>query len=134
MTPTQDKGVTRLIAGQKNHAVVSTLNEDGSIHSAVVWVNVENGKVAVNSAVGRKWPTNLARDPRITVTVFDEDNPYEYVSVRGTATSSFDDADGHIDRLAKKFRGLDSYPYRATGEQRISFYVEPSKVDYSGPG
>jgi len=133
METPQDEGVTRLIADQKNHAVVSTLNEDGSIHNAVVWVNLEGGKVAINSAVGRRWPTNLTRDPRVTVTVYDEANPYEYVSVRGTATSSIDGADAHIDRLAKKFRDLDSYPYRGPGEQRISFFVEPTKIVYRGP-
>jgi len=63
MSAEPEVGVSRLIAESKNHAIVSTLNEDGSVHSAVVWANVEDGKVAINSAVGRKWPTNLARDP-----------------------------------------------------------------------
>ena len=57
-----------LLSG-KNHAVISTLREDGSVHSAVVWVNVEDGKAAVNSAVGRDWPANLERDPRACVAI-----------------------------------------------------------------
>ncbi|HVE64884.1 MAG TPA: TIGR03618 family F420-dependent PPOX class oxidoreductase [Mycobacteriales bacterium] len=134
MEPTSNEGVTRLIANQTNHGVVSTLNEDGSIHNAVVWVNIEDGKVAVNSAVGRRWPTNLVRDPRVTVTVYDEANPYEYVSVRGTATSRLDIADAHIDRLAKKYKDLDAYPYRASGEQRISFLIDPTAVVSRGTG
>ena len=81
----QIEGPARELLDSKNHAVVSTLNENGSIHSTVVWANVEDGVVAVNSAVGRKWPSNLERDPRITVTVYDESNPYEYVEIRGTA-------------------------------------------------
>ena len=51
----------------------------------MVWASVEDGRIAVNSAVGRKWPTNLERDPAITVLVYDETNPYDYVEVRGTA-------------------------------------------------
>jgi PPOX class probable F420-dependent enzyme len=104
--------------------------EDGSVHSAVVWVDVEDGRLAVNSAVGRTWPDNLARDPRITVLVYDEDNPYDYVEVRGTVTSSTEGADGHIDRLAKKYLDADRYPFRSEGEQRISFFVDAERVNH----
>lgn len=83
-----DEAGVKDILDQRNHAVVSTVNEDGSIHSTVVWTNVENGKLAVNSAVGRKWPTNLERDPRVTVLVYDESNPYDYVEIRGTARAA----------------------------------------------
>jgi PPOX class probable F420-dependent enzyme len=107
---------------------VSTLNADGSVHSTVVWVDVEDGRLAVNSAVGRTWPDNLARDPRITVVVYDEDNPYDYVEVRGSVTSSTEGADGHIDRLAKKYLDADRYPFRQDGEQRISFFVDADRV------
>ena len=127
MTTLDDPGV-RALLDAPNHGVVSTLNDDGSIHSAVVWVSVEDGRLAVNSAVGRAWPTNLEGNPAITVLVYDEKNPYDYVEVRGTVTSSTDGADAHIDRLAKKYLGLDSYPFRQPGEQRISFFLEPTRV------
>jgi PPOX class probable F420-dependent enzyme len=127
MTTINDPGVRALLE-RPNHAVVSTLNEDGSIHSAVVWVDVEDGRLAVNSAVGRAWPANLERDPRVTVIVYDEDNPYDYVEARGTASASTDGADGHIDRLANKYLGVDRYPYHSADEQRISFFVEAERV------
>ena len=130
----QIEGPARELLDSKNHAVVSTLNENGSIHSTVVWANVEDGVVAVNSAVGRKWPSNLERDPRITVTVYDESNPYEYVEIRGTASGTLDDADGHIDRLAKKYLDADSYPFRQPGEQRIKFVVEADRVRHQKQG
>jgi len=115
-----------LLAG-KNPAVCSSLNEDGSIHSTVVWVDVEDDKLAINSAQGRKWPTNLQRDPTITVLVYDEDNPYDYVEVRGRAAEGTD-ADAHIDRLAKKYLGQDSYPFHQPGEVRVKFLIEASLV------
>ena len=127
MTTIEDPGVRSLLE-RPNHAVVSTLNEDGSIHSTVVWVDVEDGRLAVNSAVGRTWPSNLERDPRITVLVYDESNPYDYVEVRGTATSSLEGADGHIDRLAKKYLDVDRYPFHQEGEQRISWFVDADRV------
>ena len=130
----QIEGPARELLDSKNHAVVSTLNENGSIHSTVVWVNLEDGVVAVNSAVGRKWPSNLERDPRITVTVYDESNPYEYVEIRGTASGTTDGADAHIDRLAKKYLDADSYPFRQPGEQRIKFVVDADRVRHQKQG
>ena len=126
-----DPAVRRLLE-QKNHAVCSTMNEDGSIHSTVVWADLQDGRLAVNSAVGRRWPSNLERDPRITVVVYDETNPYEYVEVRGTATGRTDGADAHIDALAKKYTGADSYPFHRADEQRITYLVEPDLVRHRG--
>ena len=133
MATIDDPGVRTLLE-RPNHAVVSTLNDDGSIHSTVVWVDVEDGRLAVNSAVGRTWPTNLERDPRITVLVYDQHNPYDYVEVRGTASARTEGADGHIDRLAKKYLDVDRYPYHQEGEQRISFFVEATRVRHQKQG
>jgi len=118
----------KTLLDKPNHAVVSTVNEDGTIHSTVAWVNVESGRPAVNSEASRKWPRNLARDPRVTVLIYDESNPYEYVEIRGTAASQTEGADGHIDRLAKKYLGQDTYPFHQPGEQRVSFLIAPAHI------
>ncbi len=127
--PRVEGRAAELLSG-KNHAVVSTLRKDGSIHSTVVWVGGEDGKPTVNSAVGRVWPSNLERDPRITITVYDPQNPYEYVEVRGRAGAgdTSEEADRHIDALAKKYMDADTYPFRQEGEQRVKYVVEPERV------
>jgi PPOX class probable F420-dependent enzyme len=113
--------------------VISTANADGSIHSAVVWVDLDDdgGGLAVNSAQGRLWPSNLERDPHVTLLVFDPANPYEYVEVRGRARRADDGADEHIDRLAKKYIGQDTYPFRQPGEQRVKFLIAPDRVRHT---
>jgi PPOX class probable F420-dependent enzyme len=117
----------------KNFANVSTLNADGSIHSAPVWVDVDDGKVVVNTAEGRVWPRNLERDPRVTVTVQNMENPYEYLEVRGqVAERTTEGADEHINRLAKKYLGVDEYPYRQPGEQRVIIRIEPQRAKVNG--
>jgi PPOX class probable F420-dependent enzyme len=117
-----------------NHAVVSTFNPDGTMHSTVVWQERLGDTVSVNSAVGRRWPTNLEHDPRVTVVVMPPDNPYEYVEIRGRATGTTDGADEQIDRLAKKYIGQDTYPFRVPGEQRISYRIVPERVRYQKQG
>lgn len=117
-----------------NYAVVSTLNEDGSILSAVSWISLENGELAVNSAQGRHWPSNLDRDPRVTLVVYSADNPYEYVEIRGTADGGRDDADEHINRLAKSYLGQDEYPFRGPGEVRLKYVITPERVRHQKQG
>src|SRR5437763_234973 len=68
MATIQDPEVRELLTGQ-NYATISTFNPDGTITSSVVWISGEDGTVAVNSAIGRRWPSNLDRDPRVTVLV-----------------------------------------------------------------
>ena len=133
MATLEDPGVQALLA-RPNHAVVSTLGEDGTIHSTVVWANVEDGRLAVNSAVGRKWPTDLERNPTINVLIYDQSDPYDYVEVRGTAVGRLEGADAHIDRLAKKYLDADSYPFRQEGEQRITFLVDADRIRHQKQG
>lgn len=124
----------RVLLDAPNHAVVCTLNADGTVHSTVVWQALEGETLLVNSAVGRVWPANLERDPRVTVLVYDQSNPYEYVEVRGTAAGSTAGADEVIDRLTQKFLGQDVYPFRQPGEQRITFAITPERVRYQSQG
>jgi len=129
MTSITDAGPQELLE-QDNYAVVSTVNRNGSIHQTVVWIGSEGDKVAVNSAVGRLWPSNLQRDPHVSVLVQKTGDPYHFVEIRGTATASTEDADEHINALSKKYTGQDEYPYRQPGEQRIKFVIDPDHVRY----
>jgi PPOX class probable F420-dependent enzyme len=113
----------------KNFADVSTLRSDGSVHSAPAWIDVQDGQPVLNTAEGRAWPRNLERDPRVTLIVQNRENPYEYVEIRGrVAERTHDGADEHIDALAKKYMGVDEYPLRKPGEQRVIIRVAPEHV------
>ena len=117
----------------KNFCNVCTLRRDGSVHAAPVWVDVQDGRPVLNTAEGRAWPNNLARDPRVTLTVQNMENPYEYLEIRGrVAERTHEGADEHIDSLAKKYLGKDEYPYRQPGEQRVILRVEPEHVHHWG--
>jgi PPOX class probable F420-dependent enzyme len=133
MASLNDPEVRNLLE-QPNHAVITTHNEDGSIHGTVVWVNTEDGALAVNSAVGRRWPANLQRDPRTTLVVYEAGNPYNYVEVRGTATAATEGADEHINALTKKYINQDEYPFRQPGEERIKFLITPERIRHQKQG
>lgn len=126
MTALTDPEVQALLSAP-NYAVLSTQNGDGSILSTVIWIAYEDGELFVNSALGRRWPTNLLRDPHATVLVMDQQNPYYFVEVRGTVSSSTERGLDDINRLSHKYLGRD-YPYLQPGEQRVSFVFEPTRV------
>jgi PPOX class probable F420-dependent enzyme len=117
----------------KNFCNVASLRADGTVHGVPVWVDIQDSRPVLNSAEGRSWVRNLERDPRVTLTVQNLENPYEYLEIRGrVAERTHDGADEHIDSLAKKYMGVDEYPLRQPGEQRVIIRVEPEHVHVSG--
>lgn len=125
----QIEGRVRELLEGPNFAAVATLEEDGAPAVNVIWVDVDDDHLVLNSAEGRRWPQNLRRDPRATVTVVNRENPYEYAQIRGRLSGeTHEGADENIDRLAKKYLGEDTYPFRRPGEQRVMFRIAPEQV------
>jgi PPOX class probable F420-dependent enzyme len=120
----------------KNLVYVATLREDGSPQITPTWVDVDEfqNTILVNTAKGRVKQKNLARDPRIAVAVVDRNNPYNVATIRGKVVEqATEGADAHIDKLAKKYLGLDSYPFRNPSEQRVILKIKPEKIFHMKP-
>ena len=125
----------RELAEAPNFGHVATLRHDGTPHTVLVWVDVDDGQLSINTARGRDWHQNVERDPRVEVLVANSANPYEYARFRGRLIEADDgDADAQIDRLAKKYLGQDSYPFRQEGEERVKLLLEADQVKVIGAG
>jgi PPOX class probable F420-dependent enzyme len=111
---------------------VTTLRDDGSPHSTIVWVDVEGDKVSFNTARGRAKSRHLEHDPRASLLMVDPNDSYKWVAVSGRAQLTEEGADAQIDKLAKKYLGQDEYPWRNPQEQRVKVLIEPERVDASG--
>ena len=114
--------------------IVTTLRADGSPHSTVVWVDVEDGKVSFNTATGRAKPKHLEHDPRASLLVVDPKDDHRWVAVSGPAEMTQEGADAQIDKLAKKYLGKDEYPWHKPTETRLKVLIEAEKVTASGFG
>ena len=124
----------RALLDGKNFAHVATIRKDGTPYVIPVWVTTDGEHVIVNSAEGRVWPAHLDRDPRTAVTVMNLENPYEYVQITGRVVErTTEDGDAVIDSLSKKYLGLDEYPMRQPGEQRVTIRIAPEKVRHNAP-
>ncbi len=108
--------------------VVTTLARDGSPQSTVVWVDVDDEGVSINTAHGRVKPRNLARDPRMSLVVVDPQDPYRWIKVNGSGTLVDEGADEQIDRLSKKYTGRDVYASRQPGEQRVTVRITQERI------
>lgn len=120
----------------KNLVYVATLMPDGSPQITPTWVDVdeENNIVLVNTAKGRVKQKNLSRDPRIAVAVVDKNNSYNVATIRGrVAEQTTAGADAHIDKMAKKYLGMDSYPFRNAAEERVILKIKPEKIFHMKP-
>jgi PPOX class probable F420-dependent enzyme len=113
----------------KAYGHVVTFNPNGQPQLTMVWMDVDGNEALFNTAEGRKKVQNLRRDPRIMISVQNRSEPQSYVVLNGAATLTETGADAHIDKLAKRFLGLDKYPYRQPGEKRVIVRV---KIDRLG--
>src|SRR5919202_2087723 len=96
---------------------LATLMPDGSPQVTAVWVDTDGEHILVNTAEGRQKPRNLGNDRRVAISIVDQANPYRTASIRGEVVeATHEGADAHIDRLAKKYLGQDTYPLRQAGE------------------
>jgi PPOX class probable F420-dependent enzyme len=115
---------------QPNYAVVTTLRKDGSPHSTVVWVDVEDGVPSFNTARGRVKPDNLENDARVALLVVQDGDFYRWLSIDGRAELSTDGANEQIDKLSRKYDG-EPWQYR-DGEERITVRILPEHVTAYG--
>jgi PPOX class probable F420-dependent enzyme len=123
----------RDIFDKKTFAYVGTVGADGAPQVTPVWCEFDGSHIVFNTARGRVKDKNLRRNPRVTLTAADPDNPYRYVQVRGrVAEITEQGADQHIDKMARKYIGQDRYPWRRPGEVRLLVKVVPERVQGMG--
>lgn len=117
-----------------NLAFVATLMKDGSPQITPIWIDLVDGIIIVNTAEGRIKQRNVSRDPRVAISIVDKNNPYNMVTIRGKVIEqTTHDADVHVDKMAKKYLGVDKYPFAVPGEKRILLKIVPQKIFHMAP-
>lgn len=118
----------RTLATGPNFAALTTLFEDGSPQTQVMWIDADDDHLLINTEAHRAKFRNVQRDPRVAVAIWDRDDPYRYVEVRGrvTATIGGAEARAHIDRCAERYTGA-GYAPRIQSE-RVVLQVTPDRI------
>jgi len=114
-------------------ANLSTLMPDGRPQVTPVWVDFDGEHVIFNSAKGRQKDRNVRLDPRVAMALMDPENPYRYLEIRGRVVEITEEgANASIDKLAKKYLGVDKYPYGQPGEVRVLYKIKPEHTTVMG--
>lgn len=120
--------VIKLFEG-RNLVFIATIMKDGSPQLSPVWADMEEGHVLINTAEGRIKHKNVLRDPRVAISVVDNNNPLNMTTMRGKVVEIIPDYQyQHANRLTKKYMGKDKYPFKQPGEKRIILKILPEKV------
>ena len=128
-----DDSIKQLLTG-KNFAFVATLMKDGSPQITPTWIDFEGDTILINTAEGRTKQKNVSRDQRVAISIVDQNNPYNMVTIRGKVTEQASKgADEHINKLAKRYLGVDKYPFRSPTEKRVIIKVAPENVFHMQP-
>ena len=115
---------------KKSFANLATIMPDGRPQVTPVWCDFDGKSILINTAKGRVKDRNMRRDPRVSMSIMDPENPYRYVEIRGRVAGFVEAgaADDQINRMAKKYLGKDVYPFRQPGEVRVLYSIEPERV------
>ena len=127
----------------KNFGFLGTVNKDGSPQVTPTWIDIiekeenEVGReeiILINTAMDCLKQKNVSRDPRVSISMVDEDNPYSMVTIKGRVVEqTTEGADEHIDKLAKRYLNVDRYPAHSPSVKRIILKVKPEKIFYLPP-
>jgi PPOX class probable F420-dependent enzyme len=120
----------RRLLSNPNLGFLGTVDADGWPQVTPVWVDVQDARILVNTALGRVKERNGRREPRVALSVAARDNPWDKVDIRGRVVELIEgeEAERHIDRLAKKYLGQDSFTFRAPGERRVILAIEVDRA------
>lgn len=127
--PQKDMG----ILASKGFAHIATIGPHHEPQSTPVWFDWDGTYVRISQTKTRQKYHNVQRDPHIALSITDPSNPYHYLEVRGKVVRVEDDSTHQfIDSLAKKYMGVDTYPYNLPGEERVVLYIQPEHTTSMG--
>ena len=117
-------------------ATIATVDPDGTPRQAVIWYTLDGDELIINSAMGRRWPSNLLRDPRISIAVTDHRDAYRWIGFSGSVSVVRDQATAQADIAAMARRYHADEPDEAEAlirdrferQERISFRVRVAGV------
>lgn len=119
----------KAILAQPVFVHLAVVQSDGTPHSTPVWVDIEGDDVIVNTALGRSKARSIHKDSIVALSLLDPKNPYQAIAFQGRVIDVTEEgADAHIDFLAKKYLGVETYPNRQPGERRIKIVIRPEKI------
>lgn len=124
----------RTFLEKPNLAVLATISPSGRPQATPVWFMLDGDQILINTSQGRVKLRNLQTNPHVALAIFDHEDPYRHVQIRGKVVA-VDAANGarDIDRLSLRYRG-EPYRYRPgmAPRDRVSVHIKPTAFTAGG--
>jgi PPOX class probable F420-dependent enzyme len=128
-----DENIVRFFEG-RNFAFLATVRKDGSPQVTPTWIDRDNDTILINTAKGRVKQENVSRDPRVSISLVDDRNPYSMVTITGKVIEqTTEGADEHIDKLARRYLNADRYPNHSADVKRVILKIKPERIFFIPP-
>jgi PPOX class probable F420-dependent enzyme len=128
-----EKFIDLLADSKKAFANLATVLPSGGPQVTPIWFDFTNGRIRINTARGRVKDKAMTANAKVALSIMDPANPYRYIQIRGKVIRATETgAVAHIDSLAKKYMGVDKYPYHQAGEVRVTYEIEPESTQTMG--
>lgn len=123
------------LAQGANFAAITTVMPSGNLQTHYIWVGTDGERLFVNTEAHRQKFRNIEYDPRVTLTIRDEQDPYHYAEVRGEVVETVrgQEARDHIDELSQKYN-KEPYPPDQIKTERVTLWIVPSRQTTVGSG
>lgn len=114
-------------------AYIATIGADGAPQNNPVWFGWDGEFIRFSQPTTTQKVRNLRRDPRIALAFVDANNPYRYLEIRGVVERFEPDPENaFINAMAKKYMGVDVFPYLQPGQERVAVVVRPERTTQMG--
>lgn len=109
--------------------ILATIQEDNSPHTSVVWIDYDEPFILFNSITSRQKYKNIRKNPNVSLLVIDPNDIYRYIEIRGKIEEiTTKNAITFVNKLAKKYLGVETYPYHRSGVTRVIYKLKPFSI------
>lgn len=119
--------LARRLLDTNTFAILATSNPDGAPQSSVIWVKRDGDDVIFSTIRGRRKTTNMEREPRVSLCMYDPADPYVYIEIRGAVTMTEEAGRDLIEELSIRYDGK-SFRVEAPEVIRVVCRITPAKV------
>jgi PPOX class probable F420-dependent enzyme len=114
-------------------AHIATIGPRGEPQSTPVWFAWDGTHIRFSQTKRQQKYRNVLRDPRVALSIVDPHNPYRYLEVRGVVVAFEEDLDrAFVDSMARKYLGVDSYPWHREGDEHVAIVILPQHTSQMG--
>lgn len=115
------------LAQAPNYAIFSTVLPSGHPQTHVMWVDTDGEHLLINTVVSRRKYRNVQMNPKVSVTIINGIDWFDWIEVRGTVVDEVrgEEAWDHINALSRQYFEA---PFGGPKLERVILKIRPDRI------